>query len=306
MTGRRARHAAEYALFRSVTAALRALPEGLALRVGAGLGWLAGAVLRIRRRDVDAHLAIAFPDRPPAWRRRVARASYAHLGREAVALFLLPGQDAERVVERTEVEGLEELRAALAGGSGVVMVTGHLGNWELGGAALAARGLPLDVVTKAMANRRFDADLTATRERLGLRVFDMAEAPRAMLRTLRAGRIATLVADQNAREGGLFVPFFGKLALTARGPALFAVRAGAPLFVGHAVRLPGLPTRYRIELERVDVEATGDLEVDVARLTAAHTAALERAVRRAPEQYFWQHKRWKTRPPEEPRSGAPV
>jgi len=120
-----------------------------------------------------------------------------------------------------------------------------------------------------------------------------------VLRSLRAGRVAGLVADQDARRRGLFVDFLGTPASTARGPALFALRAGAPLFLGSCVALPDQPGRYRCEVEEIRVDRTGDLDEDVRRLTAAHAAALAERVRRMPEQYFWQHKRWKTRPAHE-------
>jgi KDO2-lipid IV(A) lauroyltransferase len=297
VSGRELRHRLEHAGFRLLSRLLRVLPERAALGLGALLGRFAGGVLRIRRREVDAHLALAFPERPPSWRRRVAAASYAHLGREAVALFRMAGMDAADIRARTSVHGLEELEGALAAGTGVVVVTGHLGNWEIGGAALTARGLPVEAVAKGMANRRFDRDLVATRERLGLRVVGMEEAPRRILRALREGRVAALVADQNFRRGGVFVPFFGVAAATAKGPALFALRTGAPLFLAVSLREEGAPPRYRVDLRPVTVEPTGDLEADVRRLTEAYTAALEREVRAAPGQYFWQHKRWKTRPP---------
>jgi len=306
MSRRRPKHAIEYALFRLLAGAIRVLPEGWALRAGGALGWFAGVVLRIRRRDVDRHLEIAFPENTPAWRGRTARRCYVHFGRESVAIFRLAEVDRRDLAARTTVSGLEVLRASLDEGRGVVLVTGHLGNWEIGGAALSAYGLPVDAVAKGMANRRFGDDLTATRERLGMRVIDMAVAPRAVLRSLRAGRVVALVADQNARESGVFVPFFGRAASTARGPALFALRSGAPILLGTCLREPGWPQRYRIVLTPIEAEATGDLEVDMARLTREHMAALERAVRDAPEQYFWQHKRWKTRPPEEPPPQGPV
>lgn len=299
MNGKRVRHALEYALFRVLTTVLLALPERLALALGGALGWFAGVVPRIRRADVDRHLLQAFPDESAAWRARVARGSYAHLGREAVATFRMADMDAGAVVARTTVEGHDAFLAAVAEGKGVVLVTGHLGNWELGGAALTARGTPMDAVAKGMANRRFGADLVASRERLGMRIVDMSEASRTCMRTLKAGGVVGLVADQNARPDSVFVPFFGKLAATFPGPALFALRTGAPIFLGVCLREPGRPHRYRVRLRRLDPEPTGDLEADIVRLTRAHTAALEDAVRAAPEQYFWQHKRWKTRPPGE-------
>lgn len=299
MNGKRLRHALEYALFRVLETTVQVLPERLAHGLGGALGWFAGVVLRIRRADVDRHLAWAFPARTASWRARLARASYVHLGREGVATFRLAGMDRAAVEARTTVEGMEALQSALAAGRGVVLVTGHLGNWELGGAALAARGVPLDAVAKGMANRSFGAALVASRERLGLRIVDMSEAPREVLRSLRAGRVAGLVADQNARPDDIFVPFFGRAAATFPGPALFALRTKAPIFVGVCLREPGWPLRYRVRLERLGVPPTGELDLDVERITRAHTAVLEDAVREAPEQYFWQHKRWKTRPPGE-------
>ncbi len=303
-------HALEYGAFRVLSAFLRALPEALAQGLGAFLGWGVGSLLRIRRNVVDRNLALAFPDRSPAWRRRVARGSYVHLGREAVAMFRLAGLAPRDMLARTVVDGLEPLREVLAEGRGAVLVTGHLGNWEIGGAALAARDVPLLAVAKGMANRRFGDDLTATRERLGVRTVDVAHAPKEAMRALREGVAVALVADQNAREYGLPVPFFGVPASTWKGPAVFALRADCPLFLGFMLREPGWRPRYRLTLVRIDMERSGETEEDVFRLTAAHTAALERAVRTAPQQYFWQHKRWRGRPTtsstSEPASDASV
>jgi len=299
-------HAIEYALFRLLAEGLRLLPDRVGDLLGTFLGWIAGVVLRLRRRDVDANLRIAFPDASPRWRARVARACYLHLGREAAATFRIATLDHRALLDATEVIGLDAFREAAEAGKGVVLVTGHLGNWEIGGAAFAARGFAIDVVAKGMANRRFERDLNANRERLGMRVMDMIRARREGPRSLRAGRVLGFVADQDAREGGVFVPFFGRLASTARGPALFALRAGAPVFVGACLRVPGPRARYRVTVERVQPPQTGTVQGDVLELTRAHVAVLESAVENAPEQYFWQHKRWKTRPPEELASRAPV
>lgn len=294
------RHRVEYAAFRALRGVLRLLPAPLALGLGEALGWFAGVVVRIRRRVVDDNLALAFPDRDPSWRNRVARASYRHLGREAASQFRVGKGAREWALEATEVEGIEFLQVPVAEGRGAVMVTGHLGSWEMGGAGLAVRGLPMEPVAQAQANPLFDADLTATREAMGLTLIRRGDASREVIRSLRRGRVPGLVADQNARKAPLFVDFFGVPAATHRGPALFALRTGAPLVVGACLRTSRHPQRYRIVLEEVSVPTSGDLEDDVQRLTEAWVAALERWVRIAPEQYFWQHKRWKTRPPETP------
>lgn len=266
------------------------------MRLGALAGWLAGTVLRIRRHEVDEHLALAFPDESPAWRRRTARRSYAHLGREAAILARMPSWTPERLESRIRFVDLEQVRAAADQEQGVVVLTAHLGNWEVAGAGLAALGFPLDVVGKGMANRRFERDLFALRERLGMRVIEMSEAPKGVLRSLGRGRVTALLGDQNAHKHGIFLPFFGREAATPRGPALFALRTGAPVFVGFALRDSGWSQTYTIVVHRLEHEVTGDTEEDMRSLLSAYHRLLEEAIRAAPEQYFWQHKRWKTRP----------
>ena len=213
----------------------------------------------------------------------------------------------EAVIEATEVEGLDALRDALEDGSGALVVSGHLGNWEIGGSGVAARGIPFDAVARRQANPVIDRMVNRARERLGMRIIPMGGATRHALRALRSGRVVGLVADQDARQRGLFVPFFGRAASTFRGPAILALRSGAPVFAASSVRQPD--GTYRIRLRRVPVPGAepekggGDRAGDESRreweLTAALAAALESAVREYPTQYLWHHRRWKTRPPEE-------
>ena len=295
------RYRLEYLAFRVLAGMIGAFPERLALGVCATLGWLGGVVFRIRRADVDRHLALAFPERDPAWRRRVARDSYRHFAREAAMTFRLSRMNPQEVVERTDMEGFEEFRKAVAEGAGAVVVSGHLGNWEIAGASAAARGVHMDVVAHRQKNPLFDRYLVETRRRLGLTVMVKNDALLLARRSLSAGRVAAFVADQNIRRRGVFVDFFGSAAATPKGPALFALRSGAPVFLGTAVRLPGWPSRYKVRAERVPVRR--DLPVDEAilELTQRYTSILEQRIREAPEQYFWQHRRWKTRPSPEPR-----
>jgi Kdo2-lipid IVA lauroyltransferase/acyltransferase len=293
------RHRLEYGAYRLGRWLWTTMPEALAVRLGALAGWIAGSVVRIRRPEVDEHLALAFPEATRAWRRRVARASYAHFGREAAILARMPGWSREQMAQRLHFLDLDPVRAAADQERGVVVLTAHLGNWEVAGAGLAALGLPLDVVGKGMANRRFERDLFALRERLGMRVIEMSEAPKGVLRSLGRGRVTALLGDQNAHRHGVFVPFFGKPAATHRGPALFALRTGAPVFVGFAIRDPGWRHTYTVVVHRLDHEVTGDVDEDVRALLEAYHRLLEDAIRSTPEQYFWQHKRWKTRPREE-------
>ena len=163
----------------------------------------------------------------------------------------------------------------------------------------AETGVPLDIIVQRQRNPLFDSDLNRNRTRLGLGLIMRGDAPKETLRALRKGRVVGIAGDQNLRRGSVFVDFFGKKAATARGAALFALRSGAPVFHAVSRRLDGSPARYRWSIESVDFTPTGDMERDIFLLTQAHTRHLEREIVRTPDQYLWQHRRWKTRPPGE-------
>lgn len=291
---RRAQHRIEYGLVLLARAFDRILGPRLAGGLAALMGRFAYRPLGIRATVVEEQLRRAFPGRDAAWQRRTARAAYEHLGREGMMLLRLSRLGREDVIAATEVVGLDALEAAVRAGKGAVMVTGHLGNWEIGGASVAARGVPLDVVAQRQANPLFDRLINRARERLGMTVVRRGGATREALRSLRRGRVVALVADQDARRRGVFVPFFGRPASTHRGPAVLALRSGAPVFMGTAVRRGD--GGYRITIHEIPVPAGADLEERADRLTAELAAALEAAVREEPGQYLWHHRRWKTRP----------
>lgn len=293
-------HRAEHALFMGTVKLAGALGDRGSATLGAALGTLGYFPFRFRRQLVEKHLRWAFPDQNDAWIRATARAAYAHLGREALATLRLAAMTREDVIERTTVINGDAFRAAVEKGNGVVLVSGHVGNHEIGAASLAARGYPLDVVVQRQGNPLFDASLIAARERLGLSVIDRRHATRLAIKSLRSGRVAGFAADQNAGKAGVFVPFFGRLASTHRGAALFAAKTGAPLFLGTCLRKGD---RYEGRLDAIEVSREGSLDDVVYRLTYAFTQRLEMVVRSAPEQYLWLHRRWRTRPPEEPKAG---
>lgn len=306
-------HRLESLLLRVVAGGVRLMPEPMATALGGALGWLAGSALRIRRSVLEENLHRAFPERDSVWIRDIAGASFRHLGREGIAILRLDQLGPEAVRARTEVVGLEHLTEPLAAGRGVVLLTGHFGNWELGGAAVAARGIPIDVVARAQNNPLFDARLNATRAGLGMRVVDRRGSTKTLLRSLRDGRVVALVADQNVQSAGVFVPFFGVPAATARGPALLASRTGAAIVFAAAIRCPGGVARYRVVMHPIEPPPADEANADRIVLER-YLAHLEAVIRLHPEQYLWAHRRWKTRPPvasekshaEEPALGGSV
>lgn len=292
-----ASHRAEYALARSLEKAVSTLPEGAADAVGKRVG-RAVHRLGIRKDIVYSNLRLAFPDRDERWIAKTALAAYEHLGREAAAMLRLSKLDAAAVIERTVPRGWDQLDDALSLGRGVILVTGHYGNWEIAAATVAARGVPIEAIVRRQGNRMVDERLQQLRRNLGVGTMYQGQAPARVPRVLRANGVVGIVGDQDARKSGVFVPFFGRPASTHRGPALFALRLGAPVFSCIARRMPGSEVRYEVAGERVQFEPGGDVNADVQTLTAELALRLENQVRLAPEQYFWFHKRWKTAPPD--------
>jgi Kdo2-lipid IVA lauroyltransferase/acyltransferase len=290
----RLQHRVEYAAFRAAMAGVRLLGQRRGEAVAGGVG-RAGHRLRLRRDVVETNIREAFPDQPEIWVRRVARAAYAHLGRETMTMLRLSWTSRAELVARTRILNEGPLREAYAAGRGVIIVTGHLGNWEIGGAAVAARGYPLTGVAKRAANPLFYGRIMAARQRFGIEIIDFADATRGALKALRQGRIVALAADQHS-GAGIWVPFLGRPAATFRGPAVLALRTGAPLFLAVCIRRGD--GDYEIDMQPVDATPTDDMEADVRRVTTSWVRRLEDAVRAHPEQYLWHHRRWRQPPPD--------
>ena len=293
-------HKAEYTAFRAIIGALGTLDWERAGNVGARIGALGYRPLGIRRRVVERQIAAAFPGLDDAGVEQIARRAYEHLGRTSIEATMLARLGPDAVLDLFEgTDGWDVVEQALAKRKGLIFVTGHLGNWELAGAYVAARGIPLDAIARRMSNPLFDRYLTETRSRIGMVVVHDAEAVRRTPRSLRDNRAVAFLADQGVLGlASTFVPFFGRPAKTPRGPAVFALRLQVPVVFGVAVRQPS--GKYRLVFEPVLVEDTGERDRDVDAIVARYTATLEQWVRRYPEQYFWHHRRWRRQPPDTP------
>lgn len=256
-------------------------------RLAHRLGW--------RRAVVEEQLARAFPDRDPEWVESTARACFEHVGQEWLSVPYVTRRGADEVLRRiVAFEGAEVLRGAFAEGKGVVVVSGHFGNWELAGSALAAFGYPTDAVMQGIKNEPLNRFVRETRARNGMGLIDRAQAWDILARQIAARRVVAFVADQDARQNGVFVPFFGRPASTHRAPALLALRTGAPFLVGGAFRSGR--REYQAWIVRIEPPETGDTKYRVKEMTRRWLAELEKRVRLYPEQYFWHHKRWKSVP----------
>ena len=295
------RHKVELYSMRALFGALGKLSWDRACKLGERIGELGYSPAGIRRDVVEKQIAAAFPDIDRAEVERIARASYRHLGRNAIEATIASDKKPKEILALVEeVDGWEHIERAMTAGKGAIGVAAHHGNWELLGGFLAARGLGPEVVVRGMENGLFENYLNENRGKLGIRVISDKDAVRQLTRSLREGHFVCLLADQGVLGlASSFVPFFGRPAKTPRGFAVFALRFEVPVCFMDMVRLPN--GKFRAVFEPIEIERTGDKERDIDAMVARYSEVLEKWVRQYPEQYFWQHRRWRRQP-----EGTPV
>ena len=272
----------------------------LAALVGRGYARLGAP----RVSDARINLEIAFPEKSPDERERILVESFANWGRCLAELCLLSGSQAREVVAGVGFDGMSNIdEASAASPTGAVVGTSaHIGSWELCGAALVNAGVPLSVVHQELENPQLERIIMSERHRSGLETVKLGRAALGVFKAIGQGRYLGLLVDQNARvDEGVFAPFFGLEACTRSGPVRIAMRSGIPIVPLFMFR-EGTSLRHTVKvyppilMESDEEDPEGALVRNVTKMNAA----IERAIREVPEQWIWSHRRWKTRPPEDP------
>jgi KDO2-lipid IV(A) lauroyltransferase len=289
---------AVYVAVRLVVAVCQALPVEQGYRLADALARLAYRVDRRHRRVALENLRHAFGDAyTEAQRDRIVRDVYRHFCRVVVEMLHIPRKlHLTNWRERVTLTGHAPVLDRLLDGGPVILVTGHFGNWEMAGYLFGVFGFPPTSVARPLDNPYLDRFLNDFRARTGQTLIWKKGGADPMLGVLERGGVLSVLADQDAGPRGLFVEFFGRPASTHKAIALLAARHGVPIAVGGARRV-GDGFRYEVICEELiepgDWAGQGD---EVRWITQRFTAALERLVRRAPEQYLWLHRRWKHQP----------
>lgn len=291
----------EYWGVRAVIAGLGRLPRPWALRVGECAGWAACRSLRRLRATGERNLVLAFPESEEAWRQKVLRGAYRSLGRQLAEFCRMPGYTPENTQSLIRYKGLAHWQHAAAKGKGVLIVTGHLGAWELSSYYHSLMGHPMSMVIRRLDNPRLDALVNRIRCRHGNRVLPKDDFARGLLGAVREGGSVGVLMDTNMTPPqGVFVPFFGIPACTGSGVARIAAKTGAAVLPGFLLWHEG-ERRYVLRFyPELAMQRTADAEADAVENTRRCTAAIEAVIRAYPEQWLWVHRRWKTRPPGEP------
>lgn len=268
---------------------LRLFPVEAASNFGSWVLRTLGPLTR-QQHIIQTNLRIAFPDKDEAWIRETTRGVWDNVGRSFIELPFVHLIMADP--NRLEIVGGEVLARIAREHSPTVLVSGHMGNWEVMCASILHAGVDCMVGYRATNNPYVDRRIREARARYGVKNFAQKGGAnmRRLLKALTEGASLALLTDQRTEEG-ISVPFFGRPAMTTPGAVQLALRRGVPLRLMSVQRLPGV--RFRIEVhEVIPAPQTGDMDQDVLQMTTAMNAALETVIRAAPEQYFWVHRRW--------------
>jgi KDO2-lipid IV(A) lauroyltransferase len=289
---------AEYLGARALTATIGAADVENNLRIAANLGTLLNRLDRRHRERGEAHIRMAFPHWPEDRIAATCEASVQHLVQLAIEAIQVPREIHENTwPQRVELhENLSPALEVLNRPGPKIVLTGHLGNFEVLGYSMAVIGYDINAIARPLDNPLLSDWLYGIREAKGMTIIDKFRATDRMTAVLRRGGLLGFTADQNAGDRGVFVPFFGKLASTYKSIPLLALRYKCPVLCGYAHRVgPG----FRYELGAVDIFGPDDWtdQPDPQYYIAArYNRAFETMIRRKPEQYFWMHRRWKSRP----------
>jgi len=292
----------EFAVVWALVRLLGLLPRRAARGIGAGVGALAYRILPRLRSVGTRNLEIAFPEWSEGQRQEVLRKLYRNLGWELAEFCQMPGYTPENTRSFLRYDGLERYVAARDKGKGVLIVTGHLGAWELSSFYHSLMGHSMSMVIRRLDNAKVDQLVNGIRCLHGNRVLHKDDFARGLLGAMRQGESVGILMDTNMTPPqGVFVPYFGKLACTASGLARVALKTGATVLPGFML-WEEAERKYVLHFgEEIVFDRTGDDEADTVTNTAKCTAAIEAYVRQYPDQWLWVHRRWKTRPEGETR-----
>lgn len=265
---------------------------------GRGFGRLLVLLDRKRFAITVDNLSKAFPEKDMEWVHKTAKLSYENLGTTFVELFTFPYFADEDFHNYVHYENIELIAKAKSRGKGIIMLSGHFGNWELlAYTAGLFTGESAQIIVRDQKNSVLDKLINVYRTQGNNTIVPMHKAALAVAKNLKNGGTVAMLVDQSASSKDLFVEFFGRHAATYRTPAELALRFGTPIITGYAFR--NEQGTYDVRLTEIDFSDLQFSKEGIEELTCRHVKQLEDVIRQRPELWSWQHKRWKYTPPDE-------
>ena len=291
----------EYALVWLFIRLLGSLPRTLSRGAGIALGIAAYLLMGRLRRVGMRNLEIAFPQMQKREQSRIVRELFVGFGRHLAEFCMFPRYTEKNARRVAVYDGFENYAAGRDAGRGVLLLTGHLGAWEIGSFVHSIFGNPIKIVVRRLDNLKVDGLVERYRTLHGNQTFAKEDFARGLLAAMKAGETVGILMDTNMTPPqGVFVDFFGIPACTASGMARVALRSGAAVVPAFTIWDKKLK-KYRVRFDSaLQLVSTGDDDADAVSNTALFNQVIQDYVTRYPEQWLWVHRRWKTRPAGEP------
>ncbi|MDR3195429.1 MAG: lysophospholipid acyltransferase family protein [Endomicrobium sp.] len=285
---------AEYIALKIVIFFIRLFPFKLAVNAGETIGVVFYYIVNFRRSHVIDMLTQSFPEKSKKEIRIITINTYRNFAKTVVEIIFFPIMSDEEIKKLLAFTNEHLVEKSYSEGRGTIFMSAHLGNWEL--TALAySKIYPMSVVVANQSNFLVDKMMDNVRTNQGFATISRdGMAFRDVMKALKRNEIVAFLADQDAGPQGVFIPFFGRLTSTPKGAALFALRAKCPIIIALGIRQKnGI---MKVEFAEVPMPNSGDSNKDIEIINAFYLKKLEDIVRRYPEQWFWFHRKWKTRP----------
>ncbi|OGS20333.1 MAG: hypothetical protein A2252_07870 [Elusimicrobia bacterium RIFOXYA2_FULL_39_19] len=289
----------EYWLLLATVFVIRTVPFKAAVWIAQALADFAFDVLKIRIKVTTENLKTAFGNKMTDEQIKVlAKKVYRNFMVTSMEFIRIPNMTYDEVRAMTTIVGVEHLEKGLKRGKGIILVACHYGNWEMMGTAIRANGYPITYIDGEQKNIFVEKFITNNRIKSGIKLIARKNALRGVIKTVKNNEILALLSDQNAGPEGVFVDFFGKPASTPQGAAAFVLKTGASMVLAYNV--PSDDRKHNtVYLETIEINPTGNQEKDIFTITETFSKKFEKFIAEKPEHYFWLHRKWKSRPPQE-------
>ncbi len=261
-------------------------------KVASKVGVFFNSVIPIRKKVILKNLHIAFPEKSEEEINALTKNIYIGTATSFIEILCMPYMSKEQLIEQVELPNLEYLKNIVAEGKGMILMTGHFGNWEFAATSVGLQLQPVVGITKLQSNPYVNADMDAERRKYGNKTVHLGLSIREVYKALKQKEVVALVGDQRGPSDGPRVNFFNRSSAAYTGPAALSLKSGAPLLFGVMFRQKD--GHYIFEMKEVSKENLPENEAEaVLEFTQRHALLLEEAIRQQPESWFWMHNRWK-------------
>jgi len=290
----RFRHLVEYWLLLLFGFFLRSFSYRVNLKIANLLGKVGFGLLRIRRKVTLDNLRMVFANQKTENEiKKIALQSYCNMARGFIEHLIFPALSKEKILANLEFENLHYLDEIIKHGKGGILVSSHFGSWQIGGTSVRLAGYPMNFLVQRQNNHLVEDLVYSYVEDKGVKVLYKSVSAGKIFELLRSNQIVAVLPDQDAGKSGVIVNFMGQPASTHKGPAFFSLKTGAPIII--ALSLNEQNGQHRVVMEKpIYPHPTGKRDEDIKHLTQIYTSKIEEYIRKYPDHWFWQHRRWKS------------